>query len=76
MLRERIQRKCGTTMIITRLIRELYDLRRECDYEANMFVRKYRGNIEEARKDTILLIERAKPQFFWIYNQARQFLSK
>jgi len=76
MLHERIQRKFGTTMIITRLIRELYDLRRECDYEANMFVRKYRGNIEEARKDTILLIERAKPQFFWIYNQARQFLSK
>jgi uncharacterized protein (UPF0332 family) len=76
MLHERLQRKFGKTMIITRLIRELYDLRRDSDYETNMFASKYSGNIEEARKDSILLSKRAKTQFFWIYNEARRFLTQ
>jgi hypothetical protein len=55
-------------------MRELYDLRKQCDYETDMFRTKYRGNIEAARKDSILLLKRAKTEFYWLYYQARKYL--
>ena len=47
MVHARIQRRFGKTMSITRTIRELYDLRRQLDYETDMFARRYGGNIED-----------------------------
>lgn len=72
MVHERVQRRLGKTM--SRLVRELYALRRECDYETDMFATRYRGNIEEARKESILLLKRAKTNFYWLYYEARKAL--
>jgi uncharacterized protein (UPF0332 family) len=71
---ERIQRRFGKTMTVTRTIRQVYGLRRESDYETDMFVIKYRGNIEEARKEATLFLKRAKTDFYWIYYEARKTL--
>jgi uncharacterized protein (UPF0332 family) len=73
-LHARLQRKFGKTMLISRMMRELYDLRKQCDYETGMFRTKYRGNIEAGRKDSILLLKRAKTQFYWLYHEARKNL--
>lgn len=73
-LHARIQRKFGKTLPICRLMRELYDVRKQCDYETGMLRTKYRGNIEAGRKDSILLLKRAKPQFYWLYHEARKYL--
>jgi uncharacterized protein (UPF0332 family) len=74
MVQARIQRRFGKTMSITRTVRELYDLRKQSDYEADMFARRYRGNIEAARKEAILLVKRAKADFYWLYYEARKSL--
>lgn len=74
-LHDRVQRKFGKTMPISKLLRELYDVRKQCDYETGMFRAKYRGNIEAARKDSILLLKRAKTQFYWLFHGARKYLS-
>ena len=74
MVHARIQRRFGKTMSITRTIRELYDLRRQSDYEADMFASRYGGNIEKARKEAILLLKRAKADFYWLYYEARKSL--
>jgi uncharacterized protein (UPF0332 family) len=73
-LHGRLQRKFGKTMPISRLMRELYDLRKQCDYETGMLRIKYGGNIEAGRKDSILLLKRAKTQFYWLYHEARKYL--
>ena len=74
MVHARIQRRFGKTMSISRTIRELYDLRKQSDYEADMFAKKYRGNIETARKEAILLLKRAKADFYWLYYETRKSL--
>src|SRR5258708_35864341 len=66
-LHARLQQKFGKSVLITRVIRELYDVRKRCDYETGMMRTKYGGSIEEGRKDAILLLNRAKPQFYWLY---------
>jgi uncharacterized protein (UPF0332 family) len=75
-LHARLQRKFGKTMLISRMIRELYEVRKNCDYETGMFRTKYGGNIEAGRKDSILLLKRAKTQFYWLYHQARKYLNQ
>jgi len=74
MVHTRVQRRFGKTLSITRTIRQLYDLRRQADYEGDMFARRYGGNIEEARKEAILLLKRAKADFYWLYYEARKSL--
>ena len=74
MVHARIQRRFGKTMSITRTMRELYDLRKQSDYEADMFAKRYGGNIEAARKEAILLLKRAKTDFYWLYYEARKNL--
>ncbi len=39
-----------------------------------MFSARYRDNIEEARKESILLWKRAKTSFYWLYYEARKTL--
>src|SRR5260370_39147607 len=73
-LHARLQQQFGKTMLITRIMRELYDVRKRCDYETGMIRTKYGGNIEAGRKDAILLLSRAKPQFYWLYYEARKNL--
>ena len=73
-LHARLQRKLGKTMPLTRLIRELYNVRKQCDYETGMLRTKYGGNIETGRKDSILLLQRAKTQFDWLCQEARKYL--
>ncbi len=51
---------------MSRVVREIYDLRRESNYETNMFSDRYRDNIEEARKWSILLLKRVKTDFYWL----------
>jgi uncharacterized protein (UPF0332 family) len=74
MVHERVQRRFGKTTSITKTMRELYGLRRESDYETDMFATRYRGNIEEARQESILLLKRAKKDFYWLYYEARKSL--
>lgn len=74
MVHARIQRRFGKTMSITRTIRELYELRKQSDYGADMFAKRYGGNIEAARKEAILLLKRAKTDFYWLYYEARKNL--
>ena len=64
----RIQGRLGKSM--GRLVRELYDLRRRSDYESEMFSNRYRDNIEEARKQSIVVLKRAKTNFDWLYREA------
>jgi uncharacterized protein (UPF0332 family) len=55
-------------------LRNLYRLRRESDYDAVMFERTYGGDIENARKEFILFIKKAKTNFHWLYREARKAL--
>jgi uncharacterized protein (UPF0332 family) len=73
-LHARLQQKFGKTTLISRIMRELYDVRKQCDYETGMVRTKYGGNIEAGRKDAILLLERVKRQFYWLYYEARKYL--
>jgi uncharacterized protein (UPF0332 family) len=73
-LHARLQRKFGKTVLITRVMRELYDLRKQCDYETSMFRTKYGGNIEAGRRDAVLILKRAKTQFYFLYHEARKNL--
>jgi len=73
-LHARLQQKFGKTMLLTRIMRELYDVRKQCDYETGMIRTKYGGNIEAGRKDAILLLNRAKTQFYFLYYEARKYL--
>lgn len=67
-LHSRIQGRLGKSM--GRLVQELRDLRRESDYESKMFSDRYRDNIEEARKQLIVVLKRAKTNFDWLYREA------
>ena len=60
---------------IGKLLRELYQFRRMCDYEADLFKKRYGGNIDEVRKETMSLLKSARGHFYWIYNEARKELS-
>lgn len=73
-LHTRLQQKFGKTMLLTRVMRELYDMRKQSDYETGMIRVKYGGKIEAGRKDAILLLKRAEKQFYWLYYEARKFL--
>ena len=73
-LHARLQQKFGKTMPITRIMRELYDVRKQCDYETGMIRTKYGSNIETGRKDAILLLNRTKTQFYFLYYEARKYL--
>jgi hypothetical protein len=66
-LHSRIQSRLGKSM--GRLVQELRDLRRESDYESKMFSDRYRDNIEEARKQSIVVLKRAKTNFDWLYRE-------
>jgi uncharacterized protein (UPF0332 family) len=55
-------------------LRKLYLLRKLCDYDSNMFERKYPRNIEGARRDCVLEIKRATTNFHWLYQEARKAL--
>jgi len=68
----RIQSRLGKSM--GRLVRELYDLRRDSDYESKMFSDRYRDNIEEARKQSIVVLKRSKTNFNWLYREAGKSL--
>jgi uncharacterized protein (UPF0332 family) len=72
MVHSRIQSRLGKPM--ARLVRELYDLRRDSDYESKMFSDRYRDNIEEARKQSIAVLKRARTNFDWLYREARKSL--
>lgn len=69
---EKIQSRFGKRM--RRVVREIYDLRRESDYETNMFSDRYRDNIEEARKWSILLLKRVKTDFYWLVRSSEDSL--
>lgn len=69
---EKIQSRFGKRM--SRVVREIYDLRRESDYETNMFSDRYRDNIEEARKWSILLLKRVKTDFYWLVRSSEDSL--
>jgi len=74
LVHEKIQGRFGKRM--GRVVRELYDLRRESDYEINMFSDRYRGNIEEAQKSSILLLKRVKTDFYWLVRSSEDFLRR
>lgn len=74
MVHQRLQQLLGKTMTVSRIIRELYEVRRRSDYEADMFSVAFQGNIETARRESILLLKRAKTEFYWLYHQARKSL--
>ena len=59
---------------IGRQLRQLADLRRQCDYEADLFQRKYGGNIVKARNEAMGLLKNARGHFDWIYQEARKEL--
>ena len=59
---------------IGRRLRQLYQFRRMCDYEADLFEKRYGGNINEARKEAMLLLKKERKNFYWIYNEARKEL--
>lgn len=54
--------------------RQLYEHRRMCDYEADLLQKKYRGNIEEARKKAVELLKGAQGNFHWLCREARKEL--
>lgn len=68
----RIQDRLGKSM--GRLLRELYDLRRRSDYESQMFSDRFRDNIEEARKQSIVVLKRARTNFDWLCREADKTL--
>ena len=72
MVHSRIQSRLGKPM--GKLVRELYDLRRDSDCETKMFSDRYRDNIEEARKQSIVVLKRARPNFDWLCREARKSL--
>jgi uncharacterized protein (UPF0332 family) len=55
-------------------LRDLYRSRLEADYEPGSFTRKYRNDLERARADANLLLERASRNFHWIYRESRKVL--
>jgi len=57
-----------------RRLRAVYEFRRKCDYEADLLERRYGGSIEELRKEAMRLLENARRQFHWIYQEARKEL--
>jgi uncharacterized protein (UPF0332 family) len=71
---ERIQGRFGKRM--SRLVRELYDLRRKSDYETTMFSERFSDNIEEARKWSILLLKRVKTDFYWLVRSSEDILRR
>jgi uncharacterized protein (UPF0332 family) len=70
---DRYQQRMGIQPM-GRLFRELYRFRRESDYDTTMFETRYRGNVEQGRKELILFLKRVKTDFFWMYREARKAL--
>jgi uncharacterized protein (UPF0332 family) len=69
---EAIGRRLGK--YVGRFVRDLYKSRLEADYEPRMFVMHYGNNLENARSAGVLILERAKQNFYWIYQEARKNL--
>ncbi len=67
-----VRRRLGKYM--DSLLRDLYRSRLEADYEPGSFTRKYRNDLERARADANLSLERARKNFFWIYQESRKVL--
>jgi hypothetical protein len=74
MVHQNIQGRFGKRM--GRVVRELSDLRRKSDYESQMFSDQFRDNIEEARKWSILLLRRAKADFYWLVRSSEEELRR
>lgn len=55
-------------------LRDLYKSRLESDYEAGLFTRKYGNDLERARSEANLLLDRARRNFYWVYQEARKVL--
>jgi hypothetical protein len=55
-------------------LRDLYKSRLESDYEPGLFKRKYRNDLERARAEANLLLDRANRNFYWIYHESRKVL--
>jgi uncharacterized protein (UPF0332 family) len=59
---------------IGRRLRRLAEFRRRCDYEADLFQKKYGGNIEEAQNEAMAWLRSSRRDFYWIYHEARKEL--
>lgn len=55
-------------------LHDLYRSRQRADYEPTFLAAAYGGDIEKARTDALLLADRAKRNFYWIYNESRKVL--
>jgi uncharacterized protein (UPF0332 family) len=72
MLHAAIGRQLGKYM--DSFLRDVYKSRLESDYEPGSFTRKYRNDLERARAESNLLLERARKNFYWIYQECRKVL--
>jgi uncharacterized protein (UPF0332 family) len=57
-----------------KFLRELYRSRQRADYEPDFLGVSYGGDLERARTDAWVLSNRAKRNFYWIYNESRKAL--
>lgn len=57
-----------------RFLRQLYEARRNADYEPRFFTTKYGSDLEKARIDLRTLLQVANRNFYWIYYEARKVL--
>jgi len=67
-----IDRRMGK--YLGRFLRELYRSRLQADYEPGFFERTYGRDIERARADAQNSLDRANPNYYWIYNESRKAL--
>ena len=67
-----VDKRMGKTL--GKFLRELYRSRLRADYEPDFLGVTYAGNLETARIDAWKLLNRAKQNFYWIYNESRKAL--
>jgi uncharacterized protein (UPF0332 family) len=72
LLHAAVRRRLGK--YIDSLLRDVYKARLEADYEPGFFARRYRNDLEKAKADSNLLVERARKNFYWIYQESRKVL--
>jgi uncharacterized protein (UPF0332 family) len=72
MLHSAIGRSLGKYM--DSFLRDLYKLRLQSDYEPESFSKKYGDQVEKARAEVNLLLERASRNFYWIYQECKKVL--
>ena len=70
LLNSRLGHACG----IARQLQELYRRRVEFDYEPDRIKGGFNSDIEELRREAILLLQRAEKNFRWLYYEARKVL--